>query len=68
MFSLQDETETELPPNEIDSHVFVDRLLKIARRAYKCLTENGTEGQDIRLAGQMYDACAEIRNYFNTSD
>lgn len=65
---FQENTDIELAQNEIDSNVFVDRLLKIARRTYKCLSENQTEGQDLRLAGQLYDACAEIRNYFNSNE
>lgn len=56
----------KLPQNDKDSYTFVDRLLKLARKTYQCMNEQ--EGQEIRLAAQMFDACAEIKDYLKCID
>lgn len=56
----------KLPPNDKDCYSFVDRLLKLARKTYECMNEQ--EGQELRLAAQMFDACAEIKSYLNNID
>lgn len=56
----------KLPPNDKDSYSFIDRLVKLARKTYECINEQ--EGQELRLAAQMFDACAEIKNYLQRID
>lgn len=56
----------KLPPNNKDSYSFVDRLIKLARKTYECMNEQ--ECQELRLAAQMFDACAEIKNYLQSID
>lgn len=56
----------KLSQNDKDSYSFVDRLLKLARRTYQCMNEQ--ESQELRLAAQMFDACAEIKDYLKSID
>lgn len=63
---LQDESDVKLPQNDKDNYTFVDRLLKLARRTYQSMNEQ--ESQELRLAAQMFDACAEIKDYLKSID
>lgn len=57
----------KLPQTDKDSsYTFIDRLLKLTRRTYECMSEH--EGQELRLAAQMFDACAEIKAYLQSID
>lgn len=66
LIHLQDESDVKLPQNDKDNYTFVDRLLKLARRTYQSMNEQ--ESQELRLAAQLFDACAEIKDYLKSID
>lgn len=59
----QDESDVKLTQHDKDNNSFLDRLIKLARKTYQCFDEQ--ESQDLRLAAQIFDACAEIRDSLN---
>lgn len=45
--------------------MFVEKLQRLARKAYECFTEK--ESSDLKLSAQLFDACVEIRDYLNSN-
>lgn len=46
-----------------DKLVFVNKLLCLARKTFECLSKQ--ESPDLKLAGQLYDACVEVKDYLD---
>lgn len=65
--SLQDESSIKLPPQceELEDMIFVEKLQRLARKAYECFTEQ--ESSHLKLAANLFDACVEVRDYLNSA-
>lgn len=51
---------------EIDDLTFVDRLQRLAKMTYECLSKQ--QSSELKLAAQLYDASVEIKEYLISSD
>lgn len=68
MSFFQDESSMKLPPQseEFEDLVFINRLQRLAKKAYECLAKQ--ESSELKLAAQLHDACAEIKEYLNSCE
>lgn len=51
---------------EVNDSIYIDRLQRLAKKTYECLSKQ--ESSELKLAAQLHDACAEIKEYFNTTN
>lgn len=49
---------------ELDDLTFVDRLQRLAKKTYECLSKQ--ESADLKLAAQLFDASVELKEYLST--
>lgn len=52
------ESESRLPNNQSPSDISLERLRNLAGKTFKCLAEK--ENRELRIAGQLFDACATL--------
>lgn len=50
--------------DEEDDCQFGEKLVKLARKAYECLSQQ--EGADLKLSAQLFDSCIEVKDYANS--
>ncbi|XP_031628669.1 rab3 GTPase-activating protein regulatory subunit [Contarinia nasturtii] len=61
-----DESSLKLPAQseEVDDLTYINRLQRLAKKTYECLAKQ--ESSELKLAAQLHDACAEVKEYLNS--
>lgn len=46
---------------EIGDLAYIEQLQRLAKKTFECLSKQ--ESSDLKLAAQLHDACAEVKQY-----
>lgn len=46
--------------NQIQNDISLEALLKLSGKAFSCLS--GKDTKELRIAGQLFDACATVKD------